>query len=164
MSLGICPRDFHRARHKRLDRVGKIVRLIKHVRRIEIRQFVNFRIDQLVKDQEKLERLNGAGIEIVVAVFAVIKVKAAEFAELNEARNDLLNIDVRGMMAEIDETRCFFAEFAGTIIAGAPIVNYGRIKRRLKEFVLNEKAPVIGDRGVDLAHRVKITLKRVAKI
>ena len=38
---------------------------------------VQFGIDQLVEDQEKLERLDRAGVQIVVAVLAVVEMKAA---------------------------------------------------------------------------------------
>ena len=62
-----------------------------------------FGIDELVENQEQLKRLDRSRIEVVVSVLAVVEVKPAELAELNQPRDDQLDVDVRRVMAEIDE-------------------------------------------------------------
>jgi hypothetical protein len=54
------------------------VGLVEHVRGIESRQPPLLGVHQLVEDQEELEGLDGAGVQVVVAVFAVVEVEAGQ--------------------------------------------------------------------------------------
>ena len=60
--------DFDRRDYQALDRVGDVVRLVDHVGGTEIRRIAQLRVDQLIEDEEELVGVDGAGIEIVVAV------------------------------------------------------------------------------------------------
>ena len=88
MGLYKCPRDLDRTSNERLDRIRDIVRLVEHIRRVKTGQIAKFGVNQFVKDQEKLERFHRACIQVIVAVFAVVKMKTAEFFELNEPGDD----------------------------------------------------------------------------
>ena len=57
-----------------------------------------------------MKRLYRAGVEIVVAVFAVIEMKPAKLSKLNEPRDYLFDIDVWRVMSEIDEAIRFFSK------------------------------------------------------
>ena len=67
------------------------MRLVEHVGRIEAVDLTRLRVDQLIEDQEDPERIDGAGVEVVVAVLRVIEVEPAELAELDQPRDDLLD-------------------------------------------------------------------------
>ena len=54
--------------------------LVQHVHRVEVR--IGFGLDQFVEHKEQSIGVDAAGIEIVVAVFAVVEVKSAQLAEL----------------------------------------------------------------------------------
>ena len=58
-------------------------------------------------------RVDRAGVEIVVAVFRVVEVEAAELAEAGEAGDDLLDVDVRRVVAEVDEAARLVAQLLG---------------------------------------------------
>ena len=60
-------------------------------------------IDKLIEDEEQTEGIDRAGIEIVVAVFRIVEMEAGEPPGADEARNDLLDVGGRRVMAEIDE-------------------------------------------------------------
>ena len=55
------------------------MRLVDHVGGREAEPAVGLRVDQLVEDQEQPERVDRAGIQIVVAVLGVVEVEAGEF-------------------------------------------------------------------------------------
>ena len=142
--------QFDRRLHQALDRVGDVVRLIEHIGGRKTLRAARLGVDQFVEDQEQPERLDRAGVEIVVAIFGIVEMEAAEFPEAHEARDDLLDIDVGRVMAEIDEALRLRAEFLRGGEARSPIGNHGRIEGGLVELVLEEHAPVAGQRGVDL--------------
>ncbi len=77
--------------------------LVDHVGRMETLRATMLRVDQFVEDEEQAIGVDRAGIEIVVAIFRIVEVEAAELAELDQAGDDHLDIDVRGMVAEVDE-------------------------------------------------------------
>jgi hypothetical protein len=79
------------------------VRLIEHVGRVEARRAVELGVDQLVEDQEQLEGLDRARVEVVVAVLAVVEVETGQLAELDQPRHDHLDVDVRRVVAEVHE-------------------------------------------------------------
>ena len=120
------------------------MRLVEHVGRVEARHVAQLGVDQLVEDQEELERLDRAGVEVVVAVLAVVEVEPAELAELDQPRHDHLDVDVRRVVAEVDQARRLFAQLARAVVARAPVVDDGRVERRLVELVLDEQPPVVG--------------------
>ena len=60
-------------------------------------------VDQLVEDEEQPVGVDRAGVEVVVAVLRIVEVEAAELAELDQPRDDHLDVDVRRMVAEVDE-------------------------------------------------------------
>src|SRR5581483_602151 len=162
--LNISPHQFDGAHHQRLDRISDVVRLVEHVRRIEIRNLAEFRIDQFVEDEEQLKRLDRSRVEIVVTVLAVVEMKAGEFTELNEPRDDHLDVYVRRMMAEINQAEGLGAKLTRTVITCAPVVDYRRIESRFIKLMLDEHAPVVRQRRVNLAHTFEIAFQRVAKV
>ena len=89
------------------------MRLIQHVSGLEPRRLAMCGIDQLVQDQEELERVDRAGVEIVVAVFAVVEVEAAELAELDEPGDDHLDVDVGSVMPEIHQASGLRSQLGG---------------------------------------------------
>src|SRR4026208_532017 len=90
--------------------------------------------------------------------------KAGEFAELDQPRHDHLNVDVGRVMSQIDQAESFGPEFARAVIAGPPIVNYRRIKRRLVELVLDKDATVVRQRRINTSHAFHIALQRASKM
>ena len=86
--------------------------LVEHVRRVEVLGAAQLGIDQLVEDQEQPERIDRAGVEVVVAIFGIVEVEAAELAELDQPRDDHLDVDVRRMVAEVDEAEGLRPELA----------------------------------------------------
>ena len=134
-------------RHQALDRVGDVVRLVEHVRRVEVLGAAVLGIDQLVEDQEQPEGVDRAGIEVVVAVLRVVEVEAAELAELDQPGDDHLDVDVRRVVAEVDQAVGLGAELRGDQVVGAPVLHHGRVERRLVHLVLGEEAPVVRQRA-----------------
>ena len=68
-------------------------------------------VHQFVEDQEQLVRVDRAGVEVVVAVLAVVEVEAAQLSEAGQAGDDLLDVHVRRMVAEVDQAAGLFAQF-----------------------------------------------------
>jgi hypothetical protein len=101
--LRIGSLQFDRRLHQTLDRIGHIVQLIDHVGGSEAFRLTALGIDQLVEDQKQPKRLDRTAIEIVVAIFGIVEMEARELLEANEPSDDLLDIYVRRVMAEIDE-------------------------------------------------------------
>ena len=60
-------------------------------------------IDQFVEDEEQPIGIDRAGVEIVVAIFRIVEVEAAELPELDQPRDDHLDVDVRRVVAEVDQ-------------------------------------------------------------
>ncbi len=102
--LRIGALHFDRRLHQAFNRVGDIVALVQHVRRVEALGLVDLGIHQLIEHQEQPVGIDGTGIKIVIAIFGIVEVEAAQLAELDEARDDHLDIDVRRMVPEIDKT------------------------------------------------------------
>ena len=65
--------------------------------------------------------------------------KAGEAADANQARDDLLDVDVRRVMAEIDEAMRLGPERLRRHQARSPIGDHGRIERRLVELVFEKQ-------------------------
>ena len=97
--LRIGALQFDGAGHEALDRVGDIVRLVEHVRRLEVRRLRELGFHQFVEHQEQPERLDRAGVEIVVAVLRVVEMEAAEALRMHQARDDHFDVHVGRVVA-----------------------------------------------------------------
>src|ERR1035437_1548967 len=138
MSLDIGPRYLDRTCYERLDRIGNVVRLVEHIRRIKSRRIAQFGVDQFVKDKEQLKWFYRTGVKIIIAIFAVIEMKTAELSELDKTRHDLFNIYVWSVMAKVDETRRLFAQLFRANIARSPVVYYRRVKCRFVKLMFDK--------------------------
>ena len=85
-------------------------------------------------------RVDRAGVEVVVAVLRVVEVEAAEFPEPREAGDDLLDVHVRRMVAEVDQALRLGAQGLGAEDRCPPVGDDGGIEGRLVELVLDEHA------------------------
>src|SRR5215207_8601762 len=162
--LDVGARQLHGARHQGLDRVGHVVRLVEHVGRRELLDLRQLGVHQLVEDEEELEGLDRARVEVVVAVLRVVEVEAGELAELDEARDDHLDVDVRRVVAEVYEAERLRPQLERAVVARAPVVDDRRVEGRLVELVLDEEPPVRRQGGVDVAHALKVQLKHAAEV
>src|SRR5262245_46993969 len=90
--------------------------------------------------------------------------KSGELPKLNQPRDDHFDINVRRMMAQVDQAECFWSKFTGAVIAGSPIVDNRRIKGRFIKLVLHKHSPVAGERGVNLAHALEVTVQRMTEV
>src|SRR5207237_7481994 len=106
------------------------------------------------KDHEELERLDRSRIEVVVSVLAVVEMKPAELAELDQPGNNHLDVQVRRVVPEVHEALDARAELARAPVAHTPLIDHGRIERGLVELVLEKQAPAVGQRPYDLAQAV----------
>jgi hypothetical protein len=77
------------------------VRLVDHVAGAESVTRVQFCLDQFVENQEQLVRIDRARIEIVVTIFAVVEMEPAQLAEAVQPRDDLLDVGVGRVMADV---------------------------------------------------------------
>jgi len=103
VGLDVRTDDLVGARHEGLNGVGDVVGLVEHVGRGEVGRTVKLGIHQLVEDEEELEGLDGARVEIVVPVLAVVEMESRKLPELDEPGHDHLDVHVRGMVAEVHE-------------------------------------------------------------
>ena len=126
---------------QRLDWILEIVALVDHVGGVEASELLPRREYQLVKDQEEDVRLDRARGEVVVAVLGVVEVEATQLANAKQPRDDELDVRVRQVMPEIDETLRTFAERLCEHERRAPVLHDGGIKGRLVWLVLGEQAP-----------------------
>jgi hypothetical protein len=67
-----------------------------------------------------------------------------KLAELDQARDDHLDVDVGRVVAEVHERERLVAQLARAVIARAPVVQHRRVERRLVQLVLDEHAPAVG--------------------
>ena len=113
-----------------------------------------------MEHQIEPERRDRGGVEVVVAVLAVVEVEAAELAEAGEAGDDLLDVDGRRVVAEVDQALGLRPEVLGGETAAAPVGNHRRIEGRLEQLVLEQHAPVVGQRAIDRRGRIEIAVER----
>src|SRR5215213_3448132 len=164
MRLHVCAHKLDGTRHQRLHRVRDIMRLVKHVDRGEVLNALQLGVNQLIENQKELEGLDGARVQIIVAVLAIVKMEARQLAELYETRDDHLYVDVRRMMAQINQRESLWPKLARAVIADSPIIDDRRIERWLVELMLDKQAPVIGDMVVNLAHAFKVAFESATKM
>ncbi len=143
-----------------LDRIGHIVRLIDHVGGIKTVARVALGLDQFVEHQEQLVRIDRSGIEIVVAVFGVVEVKAAELAEAVQSGDDLFDVDVRRVVAEVDQALGLGAQLLRRQDARSPVRDHRRIEGGLEHLVFEQHAPVVRQGRVDLVCAVEVAVER----
>src|SRR5689334_22116160 len=67
-------------------------------------------------------------------------------------------------MAKVNQAEGLWTQLARTVVTRSPIVDDGRIKRGLVKLVLDKYTPVVGERGVNLAHTFEIVFQRAPKI
>src|SRR4030095_5515259 len=139
------------------------MRLVEHVRGVEIGDSVHFRVNEFIEDQEELERFDRTRVEVVVPILAVVEVEAGEFSELYQPRHDHFDVDVRRMMSQINQALRLRAELRGAVIARAPVVDDRRIESRLVKLMLYKTPPVVGQRPVDLAQAFEVAFEGAAK-
>jgi hypothetical protein len=101
------------------------VGLVEHVGGIEARQLLDLGFDQLVEDQEQLEGLDRSGVEVVVAVLAVVEVEARELAELDQPGHDHLDVDVLRVVPEVHERAGPLSELARAVVADSQSFSTG---------------------------------------
>ena len=152
------------ARHEAFDRIGDVVRLVEHVGRPEVRRLGELGFHELVEHEEQAERLDGARVEIVVAVLRIVEMEAAEPLRMHQARDDHFDVHVRRVVAEIDEAERLGPERLRRHERAAPVLDDGRVERGLVHLVLDEHAPVVGQRRVDLLLRFEIAIERAAEM
>src|SRR6476660_10321211 len=68
------------------------------------------------------------------------------------------------MVAQVDEALRLLTELLRAVVAGAPVVDDGRIEGRLVQLVLQEHAPAVGQRVVYGTHAVDVPLERAAGV
>src|SRR5262245_35437323 len=112
-SLYISSLNFDRRTYEAFDRVGDIVRLINQIGWGEARCFASLGGNKLVEYEKEPERIDGTGVEIIVAIFGIIEVEAREPFCANEAGNDLLNICRGSVMPKIHEALGLGSELVG---------------------------------------------------
>jgi len=121
-------------------------------------------VDQFVEDQEQAIGIDAACIQVVITVFAVVEMEAAELAELDQPGNDHLDVDVRRVVAEIDKTECPFAKLPGDEVICAPVLNDRGVEGRLKDLVFGKEPPVPRELGVDGLGTFQIAFKLTRKV
>src|SRR2546423_15605803 len=78
--------------------------------------------------------------------------KARQLAELNQARNDHLDIHVWCVVAQINQTESLWSKLARAMVTDTPVVDHRRVESRFVKFVLDKEAPVVEKRPVNLAN------------
>ncbi len=99
---------------------------------------------QLGVDQEQLVGVGAADDQIVVGVFAVVEVEAAQPPFVQQKGDDLLDVDALRMVAEIDQHLRLFAELERKRVGRAPVGDIGAVEGWLEELVLDQHAAVFG--------------------
>src|SRR5450759_4942984 len=67
-------------------------------------------IDQLIVDQEQLERIDAAHNQVIVSVFAVVEMETAQAALVQQKSHDLLDVGTRSMVTQVNQDLCLRAE------------------------------------------------------
>jgi hypothetical protein len=145
-----------------LDRVFEVVALVDHVGEAGHRAAAV--LEQLEHHEVELERANRARGEVVVSVLRVVEVESTEAAGHREARDHLLDVRVREVVAEIDETAgvrpCRLREQKGR----APVRNDRGVERRFVGLVLGEEQPAVRKCVVDPAEAVRDPVELTAEV
>ncbi len=86
------------------------MRLINHVSWMKVLHTAIIRINQFVENKEQAIRINRPRIKIIIAIFAVVEVKAAKLSKLHQPGNDHFDIGIWGVMAKINQTLRFWTK------------------------------------------------------
>ncbi len=121
-------------------------------------------LEQLDDDEEELVRVDRADGEVVVAVLGVVEVEATEPADHRQPADDLLDVRVREVVAEVDETRRPLPRVLGEQQRRPPVGVDRRVERRLVGLVLGEHPPAVGQGVVDLPQAVGDPLELPAEV
>ena len=92
----------------------------------------------LSHDPEELERIDGAGDQVVVGVLAIVEVKAAEQFLGEKQCDDLLDVRALGVVTRVDEHLRLLSEPPADERSGSPVGKVGAVEGRLEELVLDE--------------------------
>ncbi len=120
--------------------------------------------DELAEHQEQLERVDRADDQIVVRVLAVVEMEAAETLLGREDRDDLLDVDALGVVAQVDEHAGALAEALADEQRRAPVGEVGGVERGLEELVLDEQLLLRRERGVGPLERVEHALTSLDQV
>ncbi len=159
---GIGALHLHRGHHQAFDRVGDVMRLVQHMGGVEAGGILV--LHQLVEHEEQTVGVDGPGIQIVVAIFAVVEVEAAEFAKADQAGDDLFDVHVGRVVAQIDQTFGLWPQFGGDQVVGAPVLHDGGIEGGFVHLVFGEQLPVIRQALVDGLQAVQIAVELAGEI
>jgi hypothetical protein len=88
--------------------------------------------------------------------------EAAELACVNKARDNHLDVHIRRVVTEIDETFRFVTQLLRRQKRGAPILNHRGVEGRLIDFVFRKNRPFLRQTFVNLLHRGQVTLELAA--
>ena len=94
--------------------------------------------DDLVEDAEHLVGIDAAYGQIVVGVFAVVEVEAAQDVLVDQPGHDLLDVLPLVMVPRIDKHKRSLARLPGQHGRHAPIGNVGVVEGRFEGLVLDE--------------------------
>ena len=150
LRLHVGAHQLHGARHQRLDRVGDVVRLVEHVggRRMPPHPVRSASTSSL-KIRNSWNGLIDPASRSSSPYLLSLKWKPPSFPNWIEPRDDHLDVDVRRVVAEIDEREARSPKLPGAVVARAPVVQHRRVEGRLVELVLDEQPPAVGQRRVD---------------
>ena len=157
-------RSFDRRLHEALDRVGDVVRLVDHIGGANPSALRRSASISSLKTRKSRNGATEPASRSSSPYLKSLKWKPASFPETHQPGDDLLDVDVGRVVAEIDQAERLGPEFLRRGEARAPVGNHRRIERRLVELVLDEHLPVGGQRGVDFAHRVDIAVERLGEV
>ncbi len=90
--------------------------------------------------------------------------EAAQFSEPVQARDDLLDVHIRRVMAQVHQALRLGPQLLRRQDARPPVGDHRRIEGRLVQLVLQQHAPVARQGGVDARGAVQIAIQRSAEI
>ena len=111
---------------------------------------VFFGRDQLIEDEEELERVGGTDDEVVIRIFACVEVETAEARSVKKLGHDLLDVHALRVMPCIDQDLRLRAEVEAHRVCRAPVRQIRAVKARLEELVLDQQTYPRGQGRVDL--------------
>ena len=96
-----------------------------------------------MKDPENLVRIDRSEREIVVRIAAVVEVESAQQVEMQQPRDNLLDVLREVVMAGVDQHEGLRAGRAAQVRRHAPVGNVGVVEGGLEGLVFDEQ-PLIG--------------------
>ena len=138
---------------------------VRHLLRTASRWFiiVLFGAHQFVENQEQFKRIDRSHDEVIIRIFAVVEVKSAQPALIQQHRHNVLDVGALRMMPGVHQDVCLFAHSRRCQIGQPPVGEIGVVKRRLEKFVFNQHPFALRQRGVHLGQGLKHALLASAK-